>query len=248
MTLRLSPKNPDTVSHADTKTIEIYQDGEGIKLQWFSPQRVTIESGQWPITKIALGKGALWTNGWSQSTGLAHPELWVSGLINLSFNGILWMNPDAFNHDAKSEGLEFEPGFLGPSFTSFSHQNNPDVLQVDTFRRIEQAFGQLDKKALASLKQDQNEAKKIKAFFEEFVKVRVIDNQAQFSVLLNDKKVVLPAKIIGNRFIHYHVLDTPSNPLVLSIDFITQDVPQKILSLMDYFNQNMEYEITSIKS
>jgi len=245
--LRVSPRNPDSSSGAGVKTIEVSHDSEGIRIKWMAPERVRLEAGQWPITKIILKKGALWTNGLSNATGMAHPDLWVSGVINLSFNSILWMNPTALTLEDKKT-MEFEPGFLGPSFFNFISSRTEEVNQVDSFRRLASLFNELSKKDLNLFKDSKEDAKELQAFFDKFGRIGILDKSGSYALTLDDRKVNVPIVAVGNDYIRYVVLNSANNPLVLSISFDTDGLPEKILAFMSYFHQNMEYQVTSIRT
>ncbi len=220
--IRLVPRNLDSSSGTGIKTVTAERDAEGIRLKWYSPLRVPVDDAKWPIYKIIMKKGALWTNGLGHISSMAHPALWVSGLVSLSDNGLLWGPPSLFDEGKKI--VSFEPGFLNTSFFSFSKGPANVVNTVGQFRTT------------ASVETD---------FSKKFSEVRLEKNQ-NWPLVVNGKKIEVPVVILANDFVRYVVLRSRGNPLVLSVTFNSARAPSPLKGFLDFFHENMEYQVTQI--
>ncbi len=145
--------------------------------------------------------------------------------------------------------MAFEPGFLGPSFFNFASSHSPDVMQVDSFRRLGSLYGEISTDDLKKFKGTAaNEPKALKNFYDEFGKIKILDRHQSWSLMVDDKKINVPVMVAGNQFVRYIVLDSVTNPLILSISFDPREAPEKALIFMNYFHENMEYQITQVKT
>lgn len=218
--IRVVPRNLDSASGTGIKTVTAERNTEGIRLKWYSPLRVQVDDPKWPIYKVIMKKGALWTNGLGSVSGMAHPALWVSGLVSLSDNGLLWAPPSFFD----TNKILFEPGFLGSSFFSFSKGPVTLVKSVGEFRNM------------ASMDPD---------FAKKFSEVRIEKNQ-DWPLVVDGKKTEVPVVVLANDFVRYVVLKSRGNPLILSLTFSSSRAPSPLKGFLDFFHENMEYQVTQI--
>lgn len=234
--LRLVPATPQPVSGLGTKTIEVSQDGPDILLKWFSPTRIqtanTRQAGSapWPEYKVNLHRGAVHTNGLNEATALAHPHLWIEGVVQLDQNGLLWLPPRIVEEAGQKEPFPLEPGILSPSFALF--QKGPPGLigKLQEFRTV---VGTASDSGL-------------KKFLDEFSTVRMIDSERKQALVVNGKKTDVPALKVGNKYVDYTVLAIASNPLVLELSFHPSASPKPLRPYFDFFHQYLEYKITQV--
>ena len=137
--IRLVPTHPEPISGLGTKTIEVRQEGPDILVKWFSPTRVQISNTPWPEYKVNLHRGGVHTNGLNEATSMAHPHLWIEGVVQLDQNGLLWVPPKIIEQALKKESFSLEPGFLALSFSLFK-KGPPDLIaKIGEFRTTAEA-------------------------------------------------------------------------------------------------------------
>ncbi|MBI4410919.1 MAG: hypothetical protein HY541_00345 [Deltaproteobacteria bacterium] len=240
--IRLVPGQPEPISGLGTKTIEVSQDGPDILVKWFSPARgQTINTPQagsarqagsapWPEYLVNLHRGAVHTNGLNEATSLAHPHLWIEGVVQLDQNGLLWIPPKIVEEAGQKGVFSLEPGFLSLSFPLFK-KGPPDLIEkIAEFRMA------------ASNASDPG----FKKFLDEFSAVRVTDVAGRQTLVVNGEKTEVPVMKVGNKYVEYTVLAIASNPLVLEVAFRPSVAPKSLRSYIDFFHQYLEYKITQV--
>jgi hypothetical protein len=242
MVLRLMPKSPQGAAATGVKTVEVTRQGEKIRLSWSALQKELVSADPYPRYKVMGLSGVLEMPGLSGAAGFFHPEFWGRGFQRLSGELPLWLDPVYLTLSGKDR-RDFNIGWLGVDKKTLQAAPDAHFEKIMYFQNLYTHYGGALKTGSAGL--TDSDKKALKEFARDFFQVELIA-KTKAGIVVNKERVSVPARLIGNDYFQFTVLDDPDNPLVMSFRVTPEQVPSVFRKVFDYFKQHFEFQVTQV--
>lgn len=243
LVVRLMPMDQNLNDKLAVKTIEIESNSKSLKVIWQSLIKELDETAYYPTYKIKAERGVIDGDGFQGKAGFFQPALWGSGYIRTETFSPLWLEPDLLELKPNQK-MNFNVGLLNVDKSLLKlAPNEPYELLLYFQNLFDQYFtGNELREGIPIKKSDQKELKKfIRSFFE-------IQNIAKTkaSLNVNQKKESYPARIIGNDYFQFVVINDPFNPLVVSFKIFPDKSPRLFKKVFDDLKKHFEFYVTQV--
>lgn len=242
MVIRLVPKSPDGVGPIGVKTVEVARLGEKIRLSWSSLDKELVSEDPYPRYKVMGLSGVLEMPGLTGKAAFFHPEFWGRGFLRLQDELPLWLDPVYLTLSGKAK-KDFQIGWLNADKKTLQAAPDAHFEKILYFQNLYGHYGGTPKPGLAPL--TDADKKSLREFNRDFFQVEFIA-KTKAELVVNKKRASLPARIIGNEYFHFTVLDDAENPLIVSFRVLPEKTPVVFRKVFDYFKQHFEFQITQV--
>lgn len=241
VSIKLVP-GPSAADNAP-KIIDVDKTKTGMRVKWFSLVKTEVSDAYFPTYKVRASRGVIDIDGLSGKTAFFSPALWTQGYAGLTDSLPLWLPPEMLALTGKRPE-PFQPGFLGVK---------PDVLKAAPDRVYEMLlyFQKLydhfvvDGDVVKRSGLTSDDRKEMKTFVKAFFSLGLVA-KTKASLVVNKQTRSLDAKIFGNPYLQFVVLDDVQNPLIISFHILKGDVPAPFEKVFDFLKNNFEYQVTQV--
>lgn len=243
VSLRLVPTGSDDAVGVAPKIIDVKKNKDGLRVEWFSLVKQEVTGEYFPTYKVKSNRGVLDFDGLGGKTGYFHPHLWTQGYTALSASLPLWLPPELLSLTGK-KSEPFQPGFLGLAPAVLKAAPDRVYEQLLYFQKLYDHFVRDGEVARDSglTRQGQKDMKK---FIREFFSLGLVA-QTKAKLVVNRQVQNVEAKILGNPYMQFVVLDDPQNPLVLSFRVLNEHAPEAFRKAFDFLKANFEFQVTQV--
>jgi hypothetical protein len=243
LTLHLVPTNKKNSYGLSSKTIQVSKTKKNLKVTWYSLVKELDEAAAYPTYKIKSSRGVIDTDNIELKNGYFQPALWGQGYIRTQSALPLWIDPEYLSLRNNQEKL-LNTGILNASKNLL--RLAPDKLyeQITYFQNLYDQYvesGQI-KDGTGLRKSDKRELKK---FIKEFFYVKNIA-KTKANITVNQLTEKYPARIIGNNYFQFIVIDDPLNPLVLSFKLYPDKAPKLFKRVLKELQEGIEFYVSQI--
>lgn len=241
-TLRLIPKTGD--GPLTPKTIQIAKKGEGLMLTWFSLGREKAVGEVYPTYKIKAARGVIEVDGINGKSGFFSPLLWARGYVRLASSLPLWLDPVYLGLSGR-EKMKLDPGFL--SLDRMTLKSAPDVVSRSAlYFQNEYKYYVQDGSINPNASVRGRDERELKLFLRDYFQVSLLA-KSSIKLAINGRITEHSAKLIGNKYHHFVVLDDVLNPLVLAFHMHADGAPRIFKKSFLGLKQNFEFQVTQVK-
>lgn len=241
-TLRLIPKTGD--GQATPKTIQIAKKGDGLMLTWFSLGREKAAGEVYPTYKIKAARGVIEVDGINGKSGFFSPQLWTQGYVRLASSLPLWLDPVYLGLSGRDK-MKLDPGFL--SLDRMTLKAAPDTVSRSAlYFQNEYKYYVQDGEINPNASVRGRDERELKLFLRDYFQVSLIA-KSKIKLAINGRITEHPAKLIGNRYHHFVVLDDVLNPLVLAFHVNADGAPRIFKKSFLRLKRGFEFQVTQVK-
>lgn len=241
--LRIVPRYIENKDQIGIKTVHIEQKQNHLQVDWYSLVKELAQETYYPTYKIKARKGAIQLYDFVGRTHLYLPALWADGYITTSKVLPLWLAPEYLEMKSRESKLLFLGIF---QINEGLLKRTPDY-QFENIRYAKNIYNQYivadSIKPGVSLKS--RDRKDLKKFIKGFPLVHKI-SKTKVEIYVNGSKEKYPARIIGNEYFHFVVIDDPLNPLIVNFKLFVDEVPDQFKRAFKVLKKDLEYQVTQI--
>lgn len=243
VTLRLVPTGTENAVGVAPKIIDVKKYKDGLRVQWFSLVKQEVTGEHFPTYKVKSNRGVLDVDALAGKSGFFHPHLWTQGYTALSVSLPLWLPPEYLALTGK-KSEPFQSGFL--SLAPGVLKAAPDRVyeQLLYFQKLYDHFVR-DGEVARNAGLDKQEQKEVKKFIRDFFAIGLVA-KTKAKLAVNKEVQSVDAKILGNPYMQFVVLDDPQNPLVLSFRILNENAPGAFRKVFDFLKANFEFQVTQV--
>lgn len=242
VSLRLVPSGADEAAvGVAPKVIEVKKNKGGLRVEWFSLVKAEATDAYFPTYKVKANRGVLDVDGLPGKAGYFHPHLWAQGYTSLSESLPLWLPPEFLALTGKKTE-PFQPGFLNLAPAVLKAAPDRVYERLTYFQKLYDHFVS-DGEPARGTGLSRQEHKEIKKFTQEFFSIGLVAT-TKAKLAVNRQVREVEAKILGNPYMQFVVLDDPQNPLVLSFRVLNENAPEAFRKVFDFLKANFEFQVT----
>lgn len=243
VTIRVVPKYSVAHSEISPKAVEIAKKEEGFQIRWYSLAKSKLQNEAYPTYKVKVGRGILEIDTIVGKTKFFHPHLWGEGYIRLTESLPLWFSPEYLQLKGR-DTLPFDLGILTASRLSLRAAPGEFFEKILNFQGLYEQYVDVGTRALKPEATGRLE-RELQSFLEKYFQVGVVA-QTKAKVVVNREVQIMEAKIIGNDYYQFVVLDDLLNPLILSFQVFPDKAPNIFAEYFRFLRENFEYQITQV--
>lgn len=241
--LRVVPSAKMAEELLAVKTVQLAQTPSGAKVLWQSLVKERDMNAHYPTFKIRANRGVIETDGFIGKTGFFPPALWGNGYIRTDSFSPLWLDPEFLMLKTR-ESRAFNVGILNMNPTLLRLVPDKTYQKLSYFQNLyDQYVAVADIKATATVKK--TDAKELREFIKEFFVMRNLA-KTKATLFVNKDKETYPAKIIGNNYFQFVVIDDPLNPLVINFKIFPEKAPRLFKGVFKDLKDDFEFYVTQI--
>lgn len=241
--LRLVPSAKKEEELLAVKTVQLSQTPSGAKILWQSLVKERDETAHYPTFKIKADRGVIEGDGFVGKTGFFQPALWGNGYILTDSFCPLWLDPEFLQLKLK-DSRSFNAGFLNVNNNLLRLAPDKTYQKLIYFQNLYDQY--VEAGAIkVGLVIKKNDAKELKEFIKEFFVMRNLA-KSKATLYVNKVKETYPAKIIGNDYFQFVVIDDPLNPLVIYFKIFPEKTPRLFRDVFKDLKDDFEFYVTQI--
>jgi hypothetical protein len=243
VSLRLVPSGSDDAVGVAPKIIDVKKNKDGLRVEWFSLVKQEVAGEYFPTYKVKSNRGVLDLDALAGKTGYFHPHLWTQGYTALSASLPLWLPPELLSLTGKKTE-PFQPGFLGLAPAVLKAAPDRVYERLLYFQKLYDHFVR-DGEVVRDAGLTRQGLKEVRKFVREFFSIGLVA-QTKAKLAVNRQVRDVDAKILGNPYLQFVVMDDPQNPLVLSFRVLNENAPEAFRKVFDFLKANFEFQVTQV--
>lgn len=243
LTVRIVPKHQAVGSEISPKAVEIAKKAEGVQIRWYSLAKSKLQNEVYPTYKVKVGRGILGIDTIVGKTRFFHPHLWGEGYIRLTESLPLWFSPEYLQLKGR-DTLSFDLGILTASRLSLRAAPGEFFEKILNFQGLYEQYVDVGTKTLKPEATGRIE-RELRSFLQNYFQVGLLA-QTKAKVVVNREVQIMEAKIIGNDYYQFVVLDDLLNPLILSFQVFPDKAPKIFGEYFQFLKEYFEYQVTQV--